>query len=125
MTIGVLVFPGSNCDHDAYHVLKHVCGQDARFVWHKDSDNMQAILNIFRGLAPLADAPEQAFESTTTSSTLPRTTTTTVNSPVPPGITAVPPSSTGPSDTGPVTGDTAPLSNAPETAIVPDATVEC
>jgi len=38
MTIGVLVFPGSNCDHDAYHVLKHVCGQDARFVWHKDSD---------------------------------------------------------------------------------------
>ena len=38
MKIGVVVFPGSNCDHDAYHVLKHVCGQDARFVWHKDSD---------------------------------------------------------------------------------------
>ena len=36
--IGVVVFPGSNCDHDTYHVLKHVCGQDARFVWHKDSD---------------------------------------------------------------------------------------
>ena len=36
--IGVLVFPGSNCDHDAYHVLKHVCGQQVRFVWHKDSD---------------------------------------------------------------------------------------
>ncbi len=36
--IGVLVFPGSNCDHDAYHVVKHVCGQQARFVWHKDSD---------------------------------------------------------------------------------------
>jgi phosphoribosylformylglycinamidine synthase len=36
--IGVLVFPGSNCDHDAYHALKHVCGEDARFVWHKDSD---------------------------------------------------------------------------------------
>ena len=36
--IGVLVFPGSNCDHDAYHVIKHVCGEDARFVWHKDSD---------------------------------------------------------------------------------------
>ncbi len=105
---------------------KRISG-NAVLVWHKDSDNMQAILNIFRGLAPLADAPEQAFESTTTSSTLPRTTatTTTVNSPVPPGITAVPPSSTGPSDTGPVTGDTAPLSNAPETAIVPDATVEC
>jgi phosphoribosylformylglycinamidine synthase I len=34
----VIVFPGSNCDHDAYHVLKHVCGQETRFVWHKDSD---------------------------------------------------------------------------------------
>jgi phosphoribosylformylglycinamidine synthase subunit PurQ / glutaminase len=38
MKIGVVVFPGSNCDHDTYHVLKHVCGQEARFVWHKDSD---------------------------------------------------------------------------------------
>ena len=38
MKIGVVVFPGSNCDHDSYHVLKHVCGQEARFVWHKDED---------------------------------------------------------------------------------------
>ena len=38
MRIGVVVFPGSNCDHDAYHVVKHVCGQEARFVWHKDAD---------------------------------------------------------------------------------------
>jgi phosphoribosylformylglycinamidine synthase len=38
MWVGVVVFPGSNCDHDTYHVLKHVCGQEARFVWHKDSD---------------------------------------------------------------------------------------
>jgi phosphoribosylformylglycinamidine synthase len=36
--IGVAVFPGSNCDHDTYHVLKHVCGHEARFVWHKDPD---------------------------------------------------------------------------------------
>jgi len=36
MKVGVVVFPGSNCDHDAYHVVKHVCGQEARFVWHKD-----------------------------------------------------------------------------------------
>jgi phosphoribosylformylglycinamidine synthase len=35
---GVVVFPGSNCDHDTYHVLKHVCGQEVRFVWHKDND---------------------------------------------------------------------------------------
>jgi phosphoribosylformylglycinamidine synthase len=37
-SIGVVVFPGSNCDHDTYHVLKHVCGGAARFVWHKESD---------------------------------------------------------------------------------------
>jgi len=36
--IAVLVFPGSNCDHDAYHATKHVMGMDARFVWHKDTD---------------------------------------------------------------------------------------
>ena len=33
---GVIVFPGSNCDHDAYHVTKHVFGQEARFIWHKE-----------------------------------------------------------------------------------------
>jgi phosphoribosylformylglycinamidine synthase subunit PurQ / glutaminase len=33
----VVVFPGSNCDHDAYHAVTHVLGQDAAFVWHKDT----------------------------------------------------------------------------------------
>ena len=37
MTFAVVVFPGSNCDHDAYHAAKHVLGQDARFVWHKET----------------------------------------------------------------------------------------
>ncbi|MDO8794481.1 MAG: phosphoribosylformylglycinamidine synthase subunit PurQ [Vicinamibacterales bacterium] len=37
MKFAVVVFPGSNCDHDAYHAAKHVLGQDAEFVWHKDS----------------------------------------------------------------------------------------
>jgi len=36
--VGVVVFPGSNCDHDSYHALKHVLGQEAQFVWHKESD---------------------------------------------------------------------------------------
>lgn len=35
---GVLVFPGSNCDHDTYHALKHVMGYDTRFIWHKEHD---------------------------------------------------------------------------------------
>ena len=34
---GVVVFPGSNCDHDVYHALKHGLGQETRFLWHKDS----------------------------------------------------------------------------------------
>ncbi len=36
MHVSVLVFPGSNCDHDAYHALKHVLGADVSFVWHKE-----------------------------------------------------------------------------------------
>jgi phosphoribosylformylglycinamidine synthase len=36
MRVGIVTFPGSNCDHDVYHVVKHVCGADARYVWHKD-----------------------------------------------------------------------------------------
>ncbi|MHB8417763.1 MAG: phosphoribosylformylglycinamidine synthase subunit PurQ [Myxococcales bacterium] len=35
--IGVVVFPGANCDHDAYHVVRHVLGREARFVWHKET----------------------------------------------------------------------------------------
>ena len=34
---GVIVFPGSNCDHDAYHAARHVFEQDARFIWHKET----------------------------------------------------------------------------------------
>src|SRR6266511_3878591 len=36
MQVGIVTFPGSNCDHDVYHVVKHVCGADAAYVWHKD-----------------------------------------------------------------------------------------
>ena len=34
---GVVVFPGSNCDHDAYYALKHVFKQDVQFLWHKEN----------------------------------------------------------------------------------------
>ena len=33
----VVVLPGSNCDHDCYHVLKHVLGIETTFVWHKET----------------------------------------------------------------------------------------
>jgi phosphoribosylformylglycinamidine synthase len=35
---GVVVFPGSNCDFDTYHVLKDILNQPAKFLWHKDHD---------------------------------------------------------------------------------------
>src|SRR5437773_9442769 len=37
MKFAVVVFPGSNCDEDAYHVAKEVVHQDAELVWHKDT----------------------------------------------------------------------------------------
>lgn len=37
-TFGVIVFPGSNCDHDAYHALKHIMGVETRFIFHKETD---------------------------------------------------------------------------------------
>jgi phosphoribosylformylglycinamidine synthase len=35
---GIVVFPGSNCDHDAYHVTRHVLGADVVWLWHSDTD---------------------------------------------------------------------------------------
>ena len=49
MKFAVVVFPGSNCDHDAYHAAKHVLGQDAEFVWHKDADLKGADVVILPG----------------------------------------------------------------------------
>ncbi|MFL6276770.1 MAG: phosphoribosylformylglycinamidine synthase subunit PurQ [Blastocatellia bacterium] len=37
MKFGVVVFPGSNCDHDTYHVLSKVVGQPVDFIWHRQS----------------------------------------------------------------------------------------
>jgi phosphoribosylformylglycinamidine synthase len=45
----VIVFPGSNCDHDAYHAAKDVLGQHAEFVWHKDTDLKGADVVILPG----------------------------------------------------------------------------
>jgi len=38
MKFGVVVLPGSNCDHDALHVTKDVLGAEAEVLWHKDTD---------------------------------------------------------------------------------------
>jgi phosphoribosylformylglycinamidine synthase I len=49
MKFAVIVFPGSNCDHDAYHAAKDVLGQDAEFVWHKETDLHGADVVILPG----------------------------------------------------------------------------
>jgi len=38
MRFGVVIFPGSNCDTDAWHALHDVMGQETRYVWHHETD---------------------------------------------------------------------------------------
>ena len=38
MKFGVIVFPGSNCDHDAYHVISKHVGQPVDFIWHRETN---------------------------------------------------------------------------------------
>src|SRR5579871_1965346 len=42
MKFGVLVFPGSNCDHDTYNVISAVAGEPVTFLWH-DSEDLQGV----------------------------------------------------------------------------------
>jgi phosphoribosylformylglycinamidine synthase len=46
---GVVVFPGANCDHDAYYAAKKVLGQDAVFLWHKEADLQGADVIVLPG----------------------------------------------------------------------------
>jgi phosphoribosylformylglycinamidine synthase I len=49
MKFAIVVFPGSNCDHDAYHAAKHVLGQDAEFIWHKEPSLNDADVVVLPG----------------------------------------------------------------------------
>jgi len=42
MKFGVLVFPGSNCDHDAYNVIAEIARQPVEFLWH-DSEDLKGV----------------------------------------------------------------------------------
>lgn len=46
---GVVVFPGSNCDHDAYYTLKKTMSFDTNFLWHKDTDLQNSDVIILPG----------------------------------------------------------------------------
>ena len=47
--IGVIIFPGSNCDHDAYHAMKHVMNAETTFLWHKEKEIEDVDLVIVPG----------------------------------------------------------------------------
>jgi phosphoribosylformylglycinamidine synthase subunit PurQ / glutaminase len=46
MKFGVVVFPGSNCDHDAFYAISEVLHQPVEFIWHQSEDlaNSDAII---------------------------------------------------------------------------------
>ena len=35
--VGILVFPGSNCDRDCHHAVEQIMGASGKFIWHKES----------------------------------------------------------------------------------------
>lgn len=49
MKVGVVTFPGSNCDYDSYAAARHVLGADAEFLWHKSEDLCGADVIILPG----------------------------------------------------------------------------
>jgi phosphoribosylformylglycinamidine synthase subunit PurQ / glutaminase len=49
MRVAVVIFPGSNCDHDAVHACRHVMGWDVIEVWHESADLGGADLVILPG----------------------------------------------------------------------------
>lgn len=46
---GIVVFPGSNCDHDAYWVLRKLLGYHTNFLWHKESDLKESDVIVLPG----------------------------------------------------------------------------
>ena len=42
MKCGIVVFPGSNCDHDCYHILKDILNQETHWLWHKEDANLES-----------------------------------------------------------------------------------
>jgi phosphoribosylformylglycinamidine synthase subunit PurQ / glutaminase len=42
MKCGIVVFPGSNCDHDCYHILKYILNQETHWLWHKEEASLES-----------------------------------------------------------------------------------
>jgi phosphoribosylformylglycinamidine (FGAM) synthase-like amidotransferase family enzyme len=46
---GVVVFPGSNCDYDAYYALGKLLGYKTNFLWHKEADLNESEVIVLPG----------------------------------------------------------------------------
>jgi len=49
MKFGIVTFPGSNCDYDAYHAVTEILGEEAVYLWHKDHDLQNADVVVLPG----------------------------------------------------------------------------
>ena len=49
MRFGIVTFPGSNCDYDAYRAVVDTLGEDAVYIWHKDHDLQNSDVIILPG----------------------------------------------------------------------------
>lgn len=49
MKFGIVTFPGSNCDYDAYHAVTEILGEEAVYLWHKDHDLQNADVIVLPG----------------------------------------------------------------------------
>ncbi len=49
LKFGIVVFPGSNCDHDSHYVAETILGQEAKLIWHKESSLGDVNLVILPG----------------------------------------------------------------------------
>ncbi len=88
-----------------------ISGNDV-LLWKSDSPTLQAILDIFRGKAPLA-APTDTAPLAAPTDSVAQSSTSVAAAPAPAPVVAAAPT------------DTAPQSNAPKTALVPDPKVQC
>lgn len=49
MKFGIVTFPGSNCDYDAYQAVVESLGEEAVFLWHKDHELQQSDVIVLPG----------------------------------------------------------------------------
>jgi phosphoribosylformylglycinamidine synthase len=65
MKFGVVIFPGSNCDHDAFWTVQQVAKQEVTFLWHESQDleNCDAVIvpGGFAMATTCVPAPSQNF----------------------------------------------------------------